>query len=190
MKLIKYFVIFLFVISLNSCGYKSGSLLQNDLKSIYINNFFNKIDISKEVSDKRSNYSYYPGLEVEITKEVINRFIFDGSLSVRSENHSDLILRGALVDYKKFPLSYVDDDDDENDDDRKEDDVEELRIEIVVELELYDRNKQELLWKESSFRGQSSYSLVGPNKRTETECIKEAVKDLAERIIERTVEAW
>jgi outer membrane lipopolysaccharide assembly protein LptE/RlpB len=164
---------------LTGCGYTAKSLLPPELDSIYVSNFINKIDPSAEVSDKRMSYTYWPGLENQITRAVIDGFIFDRNLDVKSEAKAKLALKGELVDYKQFPLSYD-----------RSDNVEEMRTQITVNLELYNSTTGEVMWKENGFTGWSSYYLAGPNASTEAEGVRGAVQDISRRIVERVVEAW
>ncbi|MFH1878736.1 MAG: LPS assembly lipoprotein LptE [Candidatus Omnitrophota bacterium] len=161
------------------CGYTASSLLPEGMDSIHVNSFVNKIDPAREVSDKRASYSYQPGLETDITRAVIDGFIFDRHLTIEREESSALLLKGTLTDFRLLPLSYD-----------KNDNVVEFRIEIFVNLELYNNRTNELMWRENSFMGQSTYNISGPNMKTESEAIRDAVKDLSLRIVERTVEAW
>ena len=59
-----------------------------------------------------------------------------------------------------------------------------------MDLELYDNLTGELMWKESAFMGKSDYKVTGPHTETESAAVQAAVKDLAPRIVERTVEVW
>ena len=161
------------------CGYNTASLLPPELNSIHVANFVNKIDPTREVSDKRMSYNYWPGLENQITRGVIDGFIFDRHLDVKPEAKAVLSLKGELVDFRQYPLSY---DGNEN--------VEELRVQILVNLELYNNETGELLWKEVNFMGWSSYNLSGPETRNEAEGVRAAVKDISLRIVERVVENW
>jgi len=161
------------------CGYTTGSLLPPEMDSIRVNNFENKIDPAKEVSDRRMNFFYRPGVETDVTRAVIDAFIFDRHLNIETEKNATLLMKGALVDLKQYPLSYD-----------KGGGIEEYRIEVRVNIELYDNKTGKLLWRENNFMGQSSFNISGPNKQTESVAIKEAVKDLARRIVERTVESW
>lgn len=179
MRSVTFTILSIFVLMVSGCGYTTASLLPPELDSIHVDNFVNKIDPSKEVSDRRSSYSYRPGLEIDITRAVIDRFIFDRRLEIKKEDAATLLLSGDLTDFRQSPLSYG-----------SGDSVEEFRIELVVDVELYDALKGDLLWVENGFMGQTSYTVVGPNSKTETEALKDAVKDLAQRIVERTVEAW
>lgn len=177
------YIIPLFLIGLifvaSGCGYTTSSLLPEGMDSIHVDNFVNKIDPSMEVSDRRATYSYRPGLEISITRAVIDGFIFDRHLDPVSEKDAALLLEGELTDLRQFPLSFD-----------KGDSVDAMRVEVIVNLKLYDNKTGKIMWVENGFMGQHSYSLSGPNAETEAEAIKEAVKDLAQRIVERTVEAW
>jgi hypothetical protein len=161
------------------CGYKAASMLPPEMDSIHIKNFENEIDVEQVVSDKRATYDYWPALEVDITRAVINSFIFDGTLQVTSERDAKMVLEGVLVDFKLFPLSYD-----------KSDDINEFRVSVTVNLTLYDNVTGDIMWKEPSFQGQSTFTTVGPNAMTEGEAVREAVKDLSVRIVERVVEVW
>jgi len=166
-------------VMLSGCGYTTNSLLPSELDSIHINNFKNEINIAKEISDKRSNYTYRPGLENEITQQVINKFIFNNDLSIKSAENASMLLDGALVDYQLIPLSY-----------NRDENVVEFRIEIFVDMTLTNNLTGKVMWKEKRFMGNYTYSLTGPNSMTESAAIPYTVNDLANRIIERVVEAW
>jgi len=161
------------------CGYTTTSLLPSDLDSIHVDNFRNEIQFAGEVSSRRPSYSYFPGLETDITRAVVDAFISDNNLQVKGEDVSTLLMKGSLVDFRHLPLSYD-----------KNDNVVEYRVEIFVNIELYNERAKELMWKEDRFMGQSSYTISGPNAITQAQAVKKAVKDLAKRIVERTVEAW
>ncbi len=179
----KYFIKFLIsiivVLGMVGCGYSSGSLLPEGMDSIRVENFLNKIDPAKEVSDKRMSFYYRPGLETDITRGVIDAFIYDRHLAIESQAKADMLMKGSLVDIRQFPLSYD-----------RNGDIEEFRVELRVDIELYDNHTGELMWQEKSFMGQSSYNVVGKSQKTAAEATNEAVKDLSRRIVERTVENW
>ncbi len=179
MRLATFTILTIFVLLVSGCGYTTASLLPTELDSIHVDNFANKIDPSKEVSNRRASYSYRPGLEIDITRAVIDRFIFDRHLEIKKEKTATLLLKGELTDFRQSPLSYG-----------NGDSVEEFRIDLIVDVELYDVLKGEMLWVENGFMGQTTYTVVGPNAKTESAALKAAVKDLARRIVERTVEAW
>ena len=179
MRQVTNLLLTIFIIGLSGCGYTTGSLLPTELDSIHVENFSNAIDPTREMSDRRASYSYRPGLEGNITRAVIDEFIFDGTLKIDNAKQSDLLLRGEFHDFRQFPLSYD-----------GGDNVEEFRVELQVDIELYNKLTGDTLWKENNFVGQTSYTVSGLNAKTENEGVNAAVKDLAQRIVERTVEAW
>lgn len=169
----------LFIVILVGCGYTTGSLLPPRLKSIYVDNFKNRIDIGKEVTESAQYTLYRPGLENDITEAAVERFVFDGNLRIASKEDADLILRGSLVDYSQEALRYD-----------GSDNVEEYRIRITVDIELVDVANDKLLWKEAGFAGESTYKTTGRFAASEDTARDEAIEDLARRIVERTVEGW
>ena len=70
----------LFLVSallLAGCGYTTKSLLPPGFKSICIDNFKNKIVVNAEQSNLRMYRGYRPGMEVDLTKTIINKFLLD-----------------------------------------------------------------------------------------------------------------
>src|SRR3989338_11421286 len=172
------------VFGLTGCGYTTRSAIVSKYKTIYVKPFVNKIDITVE-TDAASKYKIYkPFLETDITKKVINRYLFDGNLRPAKEENADLVLKGELVDFRKDPLRYTD-----------SDEVEEYRLNLVVNISLWNNRKKELIWEENNFTGDFSYFTTlatSPNvtKKTDEQAIPDAITDLARRIVERTVEQW
>ena len=179
---IKKYIKLTFILALSlimGCGYTAGSLLPSRLKTIYVESFVNKIDISREPSDRERYKLYKSGLETDITRAVIDQFIFDGHLSIVDEEDANLVLRGDLVYYTKEAITYD-----------QSDNVEEYRMLISVDMELLDVTTGKLMWKEAGFTGETTYQTTGRLSKNEETSVKEAVKDLAERIVEKTTEGW
>ena len=179
-RVFTFFVLSIFLVFAGGCGYTTTSLLPPDMKSVHVANFANKINPAQEVSDRRSAFFYRPGMETDITKAVINEFLFDRHLDVMPPDRSDLLMEGQLVDLQEYPLSYS----------SGGGDITEARMEVYVDIELYDNRSGMLMWKENNFMGQFDYDVSGSEALPEAAAIKGAIKDLAKRIVERTVEAW
>jgi len=161
-------------------GYTTQSMLPSNLKTIYVENFVNKIAMTAETSDERMYRGYKPEMQFDITKAVIDRYIFDGNLKVVDAGKaSDLILTGELVDFKREPLRY-----DSNDN------IEEFRIRLIVNLVLKDVKTGKVVWTEKEFAGESTYDTTGSLAKSERSAIEDATFDLARRIVERTIENW
>jgi len=161
------------------CGYTTRSMISNKFKTIYITPFINKVDITSE-SYVASKYRIYrPTLETDITRTVVDKYLFDGNLRPVREESADLILKGELIDFRKDPLRY-----DENDN------VTEYRINLVVNISLWDQKEDKLAWQEDGFTGSSTYFTSGIDAKSEGTAVNDALDDLARRIVERTVEQW
>lgn len=186
---IKFFIFFaagLFVLVnlLSGCGYTTRSMLYGKYKTIYITPFLNKIDVTQESYSANKYRIYRPMLETEITRKVVNKYLFDGNLKPVKDGQADLILKGELIEYRKDPLSYTAD----------SENVTEYRINIYVKLSLWDPAENKLVWEENNFNGNYSYftSYASGNVIliSEDAAVTNAVEDLARRIVERTVEQW
>ncbi|MDD5464782.1 MAG: LPS assembly lipoprotein LptE [Candidatus Omnitrophica bacterium] len=172
---------------LAGCGYTSRSMISGKYRTIYIAPFLNKVDITQEAYSANKYRIYRPMLETDITKKVINKYLFDGNLKPIKEDLADLALKGELIEYRKDPLSYT----------ANGEDVTEYRINIYVNLSLWDKKENKLVWEEKNFNGNYSYfvrtSTINPGNVvvvSEDTAVTNAIEDLARRIVERTVEQW
>ena len=161
------------------CGYTTKSLLPSNYKTIYVDNFKNAIKITAEQSNERMYRGYKPGMEIKITKAVIDKYLMDGNLRIASPGSADLILSAELMDFNMGGIRYD-----------SSDNVEEYRIKLVVSMELTEAKTGKTVWKESGFAGETTYRTSGSLVMTEDAAIDAAIADLARRIVERTVEAW
>jgi hypothetical protein len=122
------------------------------------------------------------GAERVITDAVIDEFIADGTLDVIDEYDADSKLTGEIVSYKKEALSY---------------DVHELVYEynlaIVVSVTFQDVRSGEVIWREKSMYESVSYFTVetseGPAE-TEDEALERLAEELAQKIVNRTMQGW
>jgi hypothetical protein len=154
-------------------------MIGSQFRAIYVHPFVNKVDITNETYQANRYRIYRPTLETDITQSVINKFLFDGNLRPVKEDAADLVLKGELVEFRRDPLSYSD-----------SDTVTEYRLNIVVNISLWDKKENKLVWSENNFTGDSSYFTTGSNAKSEDTAVTDAITDLARRIVERTVEQW
>jgi hypothetical protein len=159
-------------------------MLYGNYNTIYVAPFLNKVDITQESFSANKYRIYRPMLETDITKKVINRYLFDGNLKPAKEAAADLTLKGELIEYRKDPLSYT----------SNTENVTEYRVNIYVNLSLWDTKENKLLWQENNFNGSYSYFTENADnasvKVSEPTAVNNAIEDLARRIVERTVEQW
>jgi hypothetical protein len=95
------------------------------------------------------------------------------------EANADLILKGEVVDFRKDPLRYD-----------NSDNVSEYRINLVVNISLWNKEENKLIWQENNFTGDTTYFATGTQSKTEDTAVTDALNDLSRRIVERTVEQW
>lgn len=164
------------------CGYTTRSMISDKFRTIYVVPFVNKIDVTKEAAAANKYKLYKPTLETDITKSVTNKFLFDGNLRPTREENADLILRGELIEFRRDPLRYTDNNE-----------VEEYRINLVVNISLWDKKENKLAWEENRFTGDSTYFTsftISGAPKSDDAAINDAISDLSRRIVERTVEQW
>lgn len=157
---------------LSGCGYTQSVTLPGHIKTIAIPTFQNKIP-------PQERYAYRPGLEIELTNAVRDRFIFDGNLKVVDESEADAVLKGAIISYEQEGLRF----------DRLED-VEEYRLFLVVSFELVDRKTEEILIQESNFSGQTEFFTSRSPASVRRTAANNVVVDLAKSLVDRIVEEW
>lgn len=169
----------LLVTCLSGCGYTTRSNISSRYTTIYITPFVNKIDITAE-SDVASKYKLYrPRLETDITRAVIDKFMWDGNLRPVSYESANVVLNGELMEFRKDPVRYDD-----------SDNVTEYRVNLLVNISLLNNADKSLIWEEKNFTGLTSYFVSGSSAKTEAQAINDAITDLARRIVERCVEEW
>lgn len=164
---------------LTGCGYTTRSSISHKYKTIYITPFMNKMDITSEMEVASKYKLYYPGLETSITKAVIDKFMWDGNLRPINYEAADVVLKGEILDFVKDPVRYDDNDN-----------VTEYRINLIVNISLWNNLDKSLIWEEKNFTGLTTYFVTGPSATTQSQAVSEALTDLARRIVDRAVEEW
>lgn len=167
------------VFCIAGCGYTCRSMLPSEWKTIYVENVQNRINVTAEQNNLRMYRGYRPGMEISLTKAIIDRYRFDGNLKVAEEGRSDLVLRTELIDYKRDALRY-----DANDS------VEEYRIKLIINMTLLEGATGKTVWTEKGFAGETTYNLIGNTAKSDSQAVADAMNDLARRVVERTIEAW
>lgn len=166
---------------INGCGYTTrSSVISSKYRTICIPPFVNKIDITLE-SDTGNTYKVNrPMVESEVTRAVINKYLFDGNIKPVSATNADLLLKGEVIEFRRDPLRY---DESEN--------VLEYRVSLRANLKMIDqKDNNTVLWEENGFTGIGDYFVSGASAKSESTAVTQAIQDLARRIVERTVEQW
>ena len=139
----------------------------------------NVIDVTQLPTNEDNLPLYRHHMEVDVTNAVINRFQFTGLMRPAGPDRADARLEGELREFRKDALRY-----------NASQQVEEWRVNIIVNLKFFDQHSDQPVWEETGFAGNTTYVALGSNAESESQAIDRAVTDLARRIVERTVESW
>ncbi len=161
------------------CGYTARPGLPANLRTVYVKPFANKIDVTQLSSGHERFPIYRHQMEVDLTRAVLSRLQFTGLLRPVGPERADARLEGDVIAFRRDALRYD-----------ASQQVEEWRLNIVVNLRFIDQHTQAVLWEEESFTGDTTYFALGSNAESEAAALDRALNDLARRIVERAVESW
>ena len=145
------------------CGYGLSPKLATHIKSVAVPTF--------------QNETLEYGLEQEITQAVIDQFTEDNNLRVVSEDRADSVVYGVVKAYKRRVAGFS-----------AEEIANEYEIAIILDVVVRDRVKSKELWKEAALARTTNYFV--DQVESEQEGREEAVKQIAEDIVARTVQGW
>jgi len=156
------------LLTLPGCvGYRLGSTLPPDVKSIYVRLFINKCN--------------EPLLEIDTTNATIAEFQKDGTLRIMPWGEADILLETTLNAMTLTPLRY-----DQTVDKAKPN---EYRLTLQVSFVLKRAKTREVM-NAADVVGESTFTFVGNLNSSKRAAIPSASEDLAKRIVEKVVETW
>lgn len=161
------------MLGFSGCGYDNKIVLPyKGAQTIAVPMFLNSIP-------PENILTYVAGLETNVTQAVIDELVEDGNLRLMDADKADLILRGELIAYEQEPFRF-----------NRFEQVDEFRLFIVVKLSLEDRRTGQVLWQEANFSGDTQYFINSPRSVPEEQAARQAIGDLAQKIVNRVVEDW
>jgi len=163
----KKFLVFFAMFCLAGCaGYRLGSTLPPDVKTIHVPLFENK---SRE-----------PLIENQATAAVIAELQKDGTLKVVNAEKADVVLVCTLTSISLNPLRY------ERSDPAK---ANEYRLTLNAAYILRRTRNGEVL-SEGTAIGEGTFPFAGNLSSAKQTAMPQTTQDLAKRIVERIIEAW
>jgi hypothetical protein len=172
--------------SLPGCGYSTESSLDPQYQTIFVEAFY----------DQSKQYD----LQAPLTNAIIRKFITDTRLEVVQKDQADLLLQGAITNYRLEGLTL----------DEKDETTQFLTI-ITAAVRLTDQNTGEILWEDPSMAGETTYyprasglsadrmrgnaetflnAVRSFNTAEENRAASEALEQLASDIFYRTIEPF
>jgi len=165
--IIKALLLFFSIFCFAGCaGYRLGSTLPPDVRSVYVPLFENK---SRE-----------PLLENQATAATIAELQKDGTLKVVNAGQADVVLECVLTSISLNPLRY------NRSDPTKPN---EYRLTLNVSYILRRTRNREVL-SEGTAIGEGTFPFTGNLGSAKQTAMPAATQDLAKRIVERVIEAW
>ncbi len=132
------------------------------------------------------NSTYHSDVETKVTKEIIKKFVTEGT-QISSPENADFLLSGELVGYDKKTLRWVG---------GVKDKIEEYRLTLSVKITYKDLRNNEVIFSET-ISGDTDYFPDDTEsteayviKKDEDTAVQEAAKDLAKNIVDRICEQW
>jgi len=172
MNRMSWMLVFASFYVLSGCGYTRNAHLPGDIKTVAVPTFKNEIP-------PKDQFAYHPGLEIELTNAIRDRFIFDGNLKIVDGSKADAVLEGSIISYEQEGLRF----------DRLES-VNEYRLFLVVKFKLIDQRTKKVLIEEPNFSGRSEFFVSRSPNATRRTSANSATSDLARSLVDRIVEEW
>ena len=156
------------VLSVNGCaGYRLGSMLPPDIKTVYVPTFVNKTS--------------EPLLEVETTRAFLQELQRDGSLRVVNEEQADAVITVTLRSFSIDPVSYRTE---------QRTTAREYRILLSAGVVMTRRGSGSVVVDSPNVRGDYVFPIAGDLTSSKLRGIPLAAQDLAHNIVEKIVEVW
>ncbi len=155
------------VLGSGCAGYKLGSMLPDDVKSVAVPTFINQTE--------------EPLIEIDTTQATIEEFQRDGSLKVVSEEDADAVLKVVLLSYKLEPISYRKD---------RRTAAEQYRIRIICSIDMRRTSDNSVVAEHPRVEGEAVFDVFGDLSSSKLRANPDAAEDLAHDIVEKVVETW
>lgn len=155
------------LLSSGCAGYRLGSMLPPDIKTVYVPTFVNK--------------TTEPQLEVDTTQALVEELQRDGSLRVVNEDQADAVLNVTLRRYVIEPVSYRGD---------SRTSAKEYRIVLNAAIVLTRRGAGTVVVDHPDVRGEYVFPVAGDLTSSKLRGLPSAADDLAHNIVEKVVEVW
>ncbi len=148
-------------------GYRLGSTLPSDIKTVHVPTFLNK--------------SSEPQLEGETSRAAVEEFQKDGTLRIAGADQADSVVEVTLLSCKLEPVRF-------EKDNRKT--PSEYRMRILAEVVFKRARSGDVLLKPRKIEGETTFVPVGDLSSSKQSALPKAARDLAHKIVVVVAEYW
>jgi len=154
---------------LTGCAsYQLGSMLPDDIKTVYVPTFVNKTS--------------EPMIEMEATQAAIRELQKDGSLKVvGTPEEADTLLTVTITDYRLTPLKFERD---------MNTTADQYRLTLTAQVVLTRRTTDKVVSENPRTQGEADFPIAGDFTTSKRQGLPSAAQDLAHNIVETIVETW
>lgn len=168
-----FLVVFLLsALTVTGCGYTKKTVLPQDIKTIYVDTVRNEIPV-------KMIYAYQPGVEIQLTKEIIRNLNIDGRVKVVTREDADAVLETSLIEFIQEGTRFT-----------SLESVEQYRLFIVVKMKLINSRTKQVIWQEDNFSGDAEYFVSTLPDVSLQQATEAAIVRLASNVTNRIVEDW
>jgi hypothetical protein len=161
-------MLMLAVLLTGCASYQLGSMLPDDIKTVYVPTFINKTS--------------EPMIETEATQGTIRELQKDGSLKVvGTPEEADTLLIVTLTDYQLTPLKYERD---------LNTTADQYRMTLTAQVVLTRRTTDKVVAENPRVQGEADFPIAGDFTSSKKQGLPNAALDLAHNIVEIIVETW
>ncbi len=159
-------------------GYHHGSLMHPQIKSIAVGSFQNDTEEA--------------GLTVQLRQKLADFLMNDGSVTVKSEENADAVLRGRIVRYEMSGLGARRVSDSGSGGSNKRDAYQTTiyKTTVTVEYELVIPGMRTPVLDKREATGDAEYSLLSDLNVARDEALRRATQEAAKKIAAGVTEAW
>jgi hypothetical protein len=163
------FTLLAFIIAVCVCGcfgYRVGTLLPKDLKTIFVPAF--------------KNITNEPNLEIRATNAVVDRLNIDGTLkTITDKENADTLLEATIIKYDRKPVRFS-----------GGSTPSEYRLTLSAKVTFMNLRTGIPLWSDKIITGKAEFPVRGNLPSSETAALPAAFEDLAHNIVQAIVEGW
>jgi hypothetical protein len=161
-------LLMLAVLLTGCASYQLGSMLPDDIKTVYVPTFVNKTS--------------EPMIETEATQAAIRELQKDGSLKVvGTREEADTLLAVTLTDYQLTPLKFERD---------LNTTADQYRLTLTAQVVLTRRTTDKVVSENPRIQGEADFPVAGDFTTSKKQGLPSAAEDLSHNIVESIVETW